>query len=118
MSEVVLEVTGKVRTVEAEAARLEILNSGGMLLDVREPAEVAVRAAQGSVNIPRGLLEWKLPELQPDPTAPVYLHCAAGGRAVMAAEQLGRLGYEKVTAISCGVESVCEAFGTTESEPS
>ena len=41
---------------------------------------------------------------------PIYLHCATGGRATLAAEQLQRIGYNKVTVISCKAENVCDTF--------
>ena len=43
----------------------------------------------------------------------IYLHCASGGRAALAAEQLQRIGYKNVKAISCGHDEVCQGTKTT-----
>ncbi len=63
--------------------------------------EVAGNPIPGSVNFPRGLLEMKMLEHCQDADTPIYVHCASGARATLAAEQLQRLGYSKVSAISC-----------------
>ena len=52
----------------------------------------------------------KLVEIEKDAERPIYLHCATGGRATLAAEQLQRIGYNKVTVISCKAENVCDTF--------
>ena len=45
----------------------------------------------------------------PDADMEIYLHCASGGRAALAAEQLQRIGYTNVKAISCQHNDVCQA---------
>lgn len=110
LSELIQEVADHVRAVDAHTAREEALDNGGIIIDVREPAEIAANPSPGTVAIPRGVLEVKLPELVPQADRPIYLHCATGGRARLSAEQLQRIGYENVTAISCGIEAICEAL--------
>ncbi|WP_157937681.1 rhodanese-like domain-containing protein [Oceaniglobus roseus] len=76
------------------------------ILDVREPTELTEKGRiPGALNIPRGLLEW-----QADPSSDggaadlkaqagkgtVCVLCAAGGRAVLAAETLKKMGYDAV----------------------
>lgn len=111
LGEMVMEVAGHVRTIDARSACEEIKANGGLLVDVREPGEVELRAAGGTLNVPRGVLEIKLPELYPDPDTPIYLHCATGGRARLSADQLHRMGYRNVTAVTCNIDVVCEIFG-------
>ena len=96
--------------MDAKTARAEMKDNQGVLLDVREPPETVTHPAPESINVPRGVLEVKMPELYPDENHPIYLHCATGGRARLGAEQLERVGYRRVTAISCGIETVCEIF--------
>ncbi|WP_440054797.1 rhodanese-like domain-containing protein [Pseudoalteromonas sp. T1lg65] len=98
------------RCISATQAKLEIDQNHGLLIDVREPSEHAQGCATGAYNVPRGLLEFKMPELEKDPERPLYLHCAAGGRALFAAEQLTRLGYVNVNVITCKVDEVCKVF--------
>lgn len=99
-----------VKKVDSAQAKAELAQNNGLLIDVREPAEHAIKNAVGAINIPRGVLEMKLVEIEKDADRPIYLHCATGGRATLAAEQLQRVGYNNITVISCKADSVCETF--------
>lgn len=91
-----------VRRLDAAQAHDEAAARGeALFIDVREADEVAADPVPGSLAIPRGVLEMALPSRCPDPDRPLYLHCASGGRATLAAEQLQRIGYRAVTAITC-----------------
>ena len=103
-------ITPNQRRINAEQAKKELEQNKGLLIDVREPAEHATKAAIGAINIPRGLLEMKLMEIEKDAARPIYLHCASGARATLSAEALTRVGYENVTVITCKAEDVCQAF--------
>ncbi len=80
------------------------------VIDVREPAEHANSPAKGAINIPRGLLEMKILELVTDPGASIILHCASGARAMLAAEQLAKMGYQHVAVMSCDIPTIQKAF--------
>ncbi len=110
LPELIKEASTGLRVVDANTARQEMKENQGVLVDVREPPEAAAHPAAGALNVPRGVLEVKMPEMVPDEDRPIYLHCATGGRARLGAEQLERLGYRRVTAISCGVETITEVF--------
>lgn len=71
-----------------------------LLLDVREPAEFAAGHLPGAVNIPRGVLEFKIsnqPGFQ-NQQAEIIVYCQTGGRSALATEALLKLGY--VNAVS------------------
>ena len=79
------------------------LRGGAVLLDVRDPHEVAASGKiAGAIAVSRGMLEFRAdpagpnrhPALQPD--APVVLYCASGGRAALAGRTLQALGYIQV----------------------
>ncbi len=106
--ELVAEARAKLRCVDATTAMTEIRENGGTILDVREPVEVSNLAAPRSVNIPRGVLEMKIGEVVSDADHPLYLHCATGGRATLAAEQLVRMGYSQVSVVTCPADTVAE----------
>ena len=110
VEELMSELSGKVRVVDAATALRESRGNGGIIIDVREHNEVDVKTAQGTHHVPRGMLEFQLPKLCPDHQHPVYLHCASGGRARLAVEQLQRIGYNNVTAISCSFAEICAIF--------
>ncbi len=110
LPELIAEVSANVRVLDADSARAEARETGGLLIDVREPPEIAADPSPANLKIPRGLLEIKVPEAIKDPAQPIYVHCATGGRARLSAEQLQRIGYTRVTAISCAFGKVREAF--------
>ena len=99
--DLITEVAATTRRITAAQAKTEMADNNGLLIDVREPAEHAAMPAYGAINIPRGLLEMKLMEIEKDPAKPIYLHCETAARATLSAEQLTRIGYENVTVITC-----------------
>jgi rhodanese-related sulfurtransferase len=108
LPELIASARAGLRCLDAATAMTELQLTGGQLIDVREAAEREALPVPGSVNIPRGILEMKVTELVPRADQPVYLHCATGGRASMAGEQLQRMGYTSVTVITCPVEVIRE----------
>jgi rhodanese-related sulfurtransferase len=106
LPEIVAEARQNLRCLDAATALAEAGENRGTVIDVREQSEAAAAPAPRSINIPRGVLEMKLPELVGEADHPIYLHCATGGRASLAAEQLKRLGYENITVITCPAEEV------------
>ena len=107
--ELVAETRAGLRCVDAATAMEEIRANGGTIVDVRELVEVNNLTAPRSVHIPRGLLEMKVGEAIPDEDHPIYLHCATGGRATLAAAQLVKMGYTKVSVVTCPIGTVKEA---------
>jgi rhodanese-related sulfurtransferase len=100
------QATQNVQLITAKKAALDIDKNHGLLIDVREPAEHSASPAIGAINIPRGVLEMKMLEIEKDPERPIYLHCASSLRAVLAAEQLARIGFTNVSVISCKMDEI------------
>ncbi|MCF2859926.1 rhodanese-like domain-containing protein [Pseudoalteromonas sp. SMS1] len=107
----VQSVKGSLRCIGAERAKDELTADQTVLIDVREPHEHQQQAPKNAINIPRGLIEFILPKKVPNPDAALFVHCAIGGRAVLAAEQLHRLGYTNVTVIDASVAEICDVIG-------
>ncbi len=88
---------------DADAA----ISEADMLIDVREADEFHAGHIPGAINIPRGLLEFKLsnePELaQRDQK--LVLYCKNSGRAALAACSLKDMGYLHVLSIEGGFEA-------------
>ncbi len=72
------------------------------ILDVREPAEYDVAHIPGSVNVPRGLLEFSVWSVLPDLNQKIYVYCKTGARAALATKQLNELGYKQAVAVDTG----------------
>jgi len=102
-------IDDNLRTVSAEQAASECRNNSGILIDVRESAEVANQPVPSALHIPRGVLEMKALEQFKDASAPLYIHCASGIRAKLAAEQLIKMGYENVSVVTCPVPTINQA---------
>ncbi len=78
--------------------------NGAVLLDVREPDEFKAGHVPGTTNVPRGLLELRIWRLlghpaQVDTGRRIYVQCATGWRATLAAKQLKDVGFTNVTAV-------------------
>ncbi|MGJ7922699.1 rhodanese-like domain-containing protein [Neobacillus sp. LXY-4] len=82
----------------------ELLKEGTPLniIDVREAAEVAGGKIPGAVNIPLGLVEFKMNEL--DKSKEYIIVCLSGGRSSQAARFLEYWGYN-VTNMTGGMMS-------------
>ena len=90
-------------SVQELRARLEA-GEGLVVLDVREPHEVAEAAIEGSVNIPLGQVVERVAEI--DSSRPVAVICALGGRSACAIEALEAAGYPgELLNVSGGMEA-------------
>ena len=81
----------------------QLVQGGAALVDVREEHEYAMGMAQGAVGIPRAELERDPARHFPDRSRPIVLICQAGGRSMLAAEILQRLGYMQVSSVQGGM---------------
>ena len=82
----------------------ELQQQGAVLVDVREPDEVALGRARGAEPIVRGYLELRIEERVLDPSTPVLVMCAGGSRSLFAAEDLRQLGYRDVRSVAGGFD--------------
>jgi molybdopterin/thiamine biosynthesis adenylyltransferase/rhodanese-related sulfurtransferase len=75
---------------------------GALILDIREPDEVAQGVVPGSSQIVRGNLESQVEARITDKTTPIVVMCAGGVRSAFAAKTLTDLGYTDVTSMDGG----------------
>ncbi len=108
--DLVSEIRKNINLITAADAVAKCQELSGITIDIREPGEVSAKVAKGTINIPRGVLEMKIMALCADEEQAIFIHCASGVRAVFAAEQLQRIGYKNVWAITCGIDDVCNAY--------
>ncbi len=73
-----------------------------LLVDVREPEEVANGQVAEAVAIPRGFLELKVEAIAPERDRSIALICAGGNRSALAALSLKTMGYTNVTSVAGG----------------
>ena len=102
--------TTVVGTTDMEGYLAVVKNPNGvLLLDVREEAEFKVGHVPGAVNIPRGLLEFRIWKQlgfpsNVDMSRKIYVQCQTGGRATLATKQLQDIGFTDVTAVIMNFE--------------
>lgn len=108
--EIITKARESLNTITAADAAMKCKNENGIAIDVREPAEFDEKSANGTINIPRGLLEMKMLKLYPNEDLAIFIHCATGARATLAAEQLNRVGYKNVWVITSMLDDVCCVF--------
>ena len=94
--EMVTEAKESICEVTVSEAKGLLDEGGHIFLDCREPKEYKMGHVPGAVNIPRGLLEFKIANKVPDKSTPIIMYCKSGGRGCLAACTLCRMGYEKV----------------------
>jgi len=90
----------------AEAARLA-KQPGKIILDVREPDEVAICQIAGSVNIPMAQIPGRLAELPDDQH--ILVLCHHGGRSMRVTQYLRANDYPSVTNIAGGIDAWAES---------
>lgn len=104
--DLVLAAKSQCREIPLEEAAAHLL-SADAVIDVREADEFAVGHLAGAINIPRGLLEFKLsgtPALEPRDLN-VVLYCKTSGRAALAAAAMQSMGYLNVVSIDGGYDA-------------
>ena len=84
------------------------------IVDVREPGEYAAGHVLSAINIPRGVIEFKIWKRvgYPDKTnmnQKMYLYCKTGGRCALAAKALRDLGFTEVYRTELKVKKWVEA---------
>ncbi|MDP2015819.1 rhodanese-like domain-containing protein [Hydrogenophaga sp.] len=88
-----------------------LVASADVIIDVREADEYAAGHLAGAINLPRGLLEFKLsgtPSLE-QRDLHMVLYCKTSGRAALAAVSMQNMGYLNVVSIAGGYDAWVEA---------
>ncbi len=94
-----------VKTIGLEDYRKIVENPGTtVIIDVREPQEFAAGHVPGAINIPRGVIEFKIwsqlsSSAGTELDRPLILQCQSGNRASLAAQSLQELGFTQTTAV-------------------
>ena len=91
-----------------------------MLLDVREPYEFDAMHVNGSINVPRGILETAceydfedtVPELVAAREKEIIVICRSGNRSLFACDVMQQLGYNNVVSLKTGIRGWFESDQT------
>ena len=107
-ADLIAAANAEVEVLSVEEVRQRRDQGEALLLDVREPAEVAKGKVAGAVHVPRGLLEFAADPANPmhNPALssgqPVIVYCASGGRSALAAKTLKDMGLDRVSHMAGG----------------
>ena len=91
-----------------------------LILDVRESAEYQAGHLPQAINVPRGVLEFKVgnhPQLQ-DPQQSILIYCKNGGRSTLAALTLKQMGFHQFEMLVEGFDGWSGDVHKVESDPS
>lgn len=89
----------------------QLVRDGALLLDVREPIEIATCQVTGSRHIPMGQIPENLAELPRDRR--ILALCHYGGRSRRVTEYLRANGFELVTNVAGGINAWAEQIDAT-----
>jgi rhodanese-related sulfurtransferase len=101
----VLQIRKTLDTTDMNGYLAAVKNpDGALLLDVRDPDEFRAGHVPGTIHVSRGRLEQQIwrPLGYPgkvDMDRKIYVQCASGTRATLAAKQLKDIGFTNVTAV-------------------
>ena len=104
--DLVEEARQHIDEVSLDAAEM-LMREADAVIDVREPDEYQAGHIPGAINIPRGLLEFRLsnsPELAARDLN-LMLYCKTSGRAALAARAMHDMGYLQVQSIAGGFDA-------------
>ncbi|MGK0419239.1 MAG: rhodanese-related sulfurtransferase [Candidatus Pseudothioglobus sp.] len=110
--ELINEAQNKIKCVDVISAKTIYDDANNAaIIDVRESSNFENSHLKGSINIPRGLLEFQIEKHCENSETIILTHCAAGPRATFAALTLHNMGYSNVHAISATYEEIKSVFG-------
>jgi rhodanese-related sulfurtransferase len=76
-----------------------------VLLDCREPNEVATARISGSTHIPMREIPARLRELEPHKDGLIVVHCHHGGRSLRVTQFLRQQGFAQVQNLAGGIDA-------------
>lgn len=107
--DLVAEAKKNITIISVEEAKALLDKGGVIFLDCREPKEYKSGHIPGAINIPRGLLEFKIGSKISEKNTPVIMYCKTGGRASLACCSIQRMGYKNVKNIDGGWKAWAKA---------
>ena len=94
--------------IEIDVRSVKQMLDGGekfVLLDCREPDEVATAKIAGSMHIPMREVPARLAELEPSKAERIVVHCHHGGRSLRVTQFLRQQGFEQAQNMAGGIDA-------------
>jgi len=123
VAQLVAETKQAITTINMQTFK-DVLDSKAydMIIDVREPNEYAGGHVPGAINIPRGVIEFRIwrhigyPDAM-DTAKRIYLYCKSGSRCALATRSLQDLGFSRVVAVDMKINDWVAAGYPLEIQP-
>jgi len=105
--QLVAQVKPQITEISPEETKELVQNDDVVLIDIREESEVEQGSITGAKLIPRGVLEFKISDLQDvnNPDTKIILYCRSGGRSALAAASLQHMGFSNIMSMAGGYEA-------------
>lgn len=105
--QLVAQVKPQITEISPEETKELVQNDDVVLIDIREESEVEQGSITGAKLIPRGVLEFKISDLQEvnNPDTKIILYCRSGGRSALAAASLQHMGFSNIMSMAGGYEA-------------
>jgi rhodanese-related sulfurtransferase len=102
-ADLVAEAKASITEVDVSDAQ-SLIEDGALIIDVREPQEFNAGHLPGAINIPRGVLEFRIADYHDsdDPDQTMVVYCRSGSRSALAVQTLQRLGYGGAVSMTGG----------------
>ena len=99
---IVDDARARVREVTVDETLDAVEKGRARLVDVREDNEWNEAHAVGAEHLSKGIIERDIEVFAPDKASELILYCGGGYRAVLAADNLQRMGYTNVASMAGG----------------
>lgn len=111
---------GSFVAVDSQQAQ-DLLQQNAPVLDVREPFEFEAGHVPQAINVPRGVIEFMLPNhpafANLDKNTPILVYCKTSGRSILAAKTLNEMGYSQLFVLTGGFDAWQGEVNKIERDP-
>lgn len=86
----------------AELKQMQQSGEDFLLVDVRDPQEVAKGTIPGAVPITRGMLEHSIDQVTTDKNKKIVVYCGGGSRSALSGWMLKKMGFKNIISLAGG----------------
>jgi rhodanese-related sulfurtransferase len=103
------ECGDNIKEISVDQGKKLLEEGNGLFLDCRTEKEYKRGSVPNSINIQRGLLEFKIEKQAPEKDTRIIIYCKSGKRSALSACTLTRMGYTNILSMNGGWDAWVEA---------
>ena len=111
--EIVNDAKSRVKEINVKQAQ-ERINTGAIMIDVREDNEWNAGHVKGALHLGRGVIERDIINTIPQKATELILYCGGGFRSALSADNLQKMGYTNVLSMNGGWKAWNDEGGAIE----